>query len=237
MPATPSPRHRARPAIIAHRGVPRLLPENTLGGFARALDDGADGLELDVHLTADGQVVVHHDESLWVPGSAGSGLRLAGESLATVRAATGAELPTLEEVLELVGRRATVYVELKGRHVEGAAVDVIRASHARCAIHAFDHRAVRRSASLAPEIPRGVLLVSRVVDPAAVLRAAAAGTLWQEWTLLDAELVSEVHAAGGEVVAWTVNEISTARQLAAMDVDAICTDWPGPLHAALHGSD
>lgn len=233
---TPLARH-TRPAIIAHRGVPRLLPENTLAGFARALADGADGIELDVHVTADHQVVVHHDESLSWPDDAGGPMILADESLAALRAATGAELPTLTDVLELVGHRATVHVELKGAGVEGAVVDVIRASHARCAIHAFDHRAIRRAAALAPELPRGVLLVGRVVDPLAVLRSAGASTLWQEWTLLDADLVAEVHAGGGAVVAWTVNDMAAARRLAAMDVDAICTDWPGPLRAALHGSD
>lgn len=226
-----------RPLIIAHRGVPRLLPENTLAGFARALDDGADGIELDVHLTADGEVVVHHDPSVSVPGAASSRLSLADEPLAALRATTGAELPTLAEVLRLVGRRATVYVELKGRGVEGAAVEVIRVSDARCAVHSFDHLAVRRCATLAPELPRGALLASRVVEPLAVLGAASASTLWQDWTLLDAALVSEVHAGGGEVVAWTVNEIPLARELVAMGVDAICTDWPGPMRDALRRGD
>lgn len=235
---TPLPRP-GRPLIVAHRGVPHLLPENTLAGFARALEDGADGIELDVHLSADGQVVVHHDPVVRLPagidGGDGTVLRLADEPLARLRAATGAELPTLTEVLRLVGREVAVYVELKGRGVEGAAVDVIRASGARCAVHSFDHLAVRRCTALAPELPRGVLLVGRVVEPLAVLGAASARTLWQDWSLLDADLVKEVHAGGGEVIAWTVNETSVARELAAMGVDAICTDWPGPLRAALAG--
>ncbi|MHB1222450.1 MAG: glycerophosphodiester phosphodiesterase [Gemmatimonadaceae bacterium] len=235
-PDTTFPRS-GRPRIIAHRGVPPLLPENTLAGFARALDDGADGVELDVHLTADGQMVVHHDPAVAPAGADGACLKIADEPLAALRAASGSELPTLAEVLRLVGRRATAYVELKGRAVEEVAVEVIRASGARCAVHSFDHPAVRRCASLAPELPRGVLLVARVVEPLAVLGAASAATLWQDWTMLDVDLVHEVHAGGGEVVAWTVNDIPVARELGAMGVDAICTDWPGLLRAALAPGD
>ncbi len=116
-------------------------------------------------------------------------------------------------------------------------MEAIRGSHSSCAIHAFDHRAIRRAASLAPEIPRGVLMVARPVDPVAVLGAAGATTLWQEWSMIDEELVREVHAAGGTVVAWTVNDVNAAGDLARIDVVAICTVWPGRLRAALHGRD
>ncbi len=237
MPPESDPLHRGQPAIIAHRGVPEQFPENTLAGFARAIQEGADGIELDVHLSADGQVVVHHDDALRRPGATSSAIKIAEHSLADLRLASEKELPTLAQVLELVGHKARVWVELKGQRIEREVVAVVRAGHSACAIHAFDHRAIRRARELAPEIPYGVLLVSRPVDPVAVLRAAGATTLWQEWTLMDEGLVRDIHATGGEVIAWTVNDLEVAGALNVMGVDAICTDRPARMHAALRGID
>ncbi len=238
-PMTPtSPRLRAsQPAVIAHRGVPERRPENTLASFALALEEGADGIELDVHLSADGQVVVHHDDAIRVPGTDVRKLRIAEHSMSSLRSICEVELPALAEVLELVGQKARVWVEIKGQRVEREVVAVIRSGHSACAIHAFDHRAIRRASELAPEIPYGLLMVARTVDPVSLLRAAGATALWQEWSMIDEELVSEIHAAGGEVVAWTVNDVETAAALASIDVDAICTDRPGRLRASLYGSD
>ena len=242
MPDRPSP--ASTPEIIAHRGASRQRRENTLAAFDRALELGADAIELDVHATADELVVVHHDPALGADAGA-----LAGRTIASLRAAevqggdVAAEtrIPSLAEVLSLVDGRATVYVEIKGAGIEAQVVETIARSPrrgARCAVHSFDHRAARRARELsgrAPggEVPTGILLVSRPVDPAAVMRAAGARDLWQHWELLDADLVSEVHAGGGRVVAWTVNEPAVARRFASMGVDGICTDVPDLMREAL----
>ena len=194
------------PDIIAHRGVPAARPENTLASFAEALSQGADGIELDVHATADGVVVVHHDACLPGPDGPGSGPALAGTTLARLRAAAVHELPTLDDVLSLVGTAARVHVELKGHHVTGQALAVLARHPAESAVHAFDHRRIAHAATVAPERSRGLLLCSRVVHPVAVLRSASAHTIWQEWPQVDEQLIQEVHAAGGSVIAWTVNE-------------------------------
>src|SRR6185437_6485961 len=96
----------ARMEIIAHRGTPRELPENSLPGFARAIEAGAHGIELDVHLTADGVVVVHHDPVLRSTAADGSGGRISDCTLAELRRhplAPGVPIPTLAEALDLVG--------------------------------------------------------------------------------------------------------------------------------------
>jgi glycerophosphoryl diester phosphodiesterase len=85
----------------------------------------------------------------------------------------------------------------------------------------------------ADALPAGILLVSRPVDPVAVLRAAGARDLWQDWELLDAELVRSVHDARGRVIAWTVNDPAVAAELAHFGVDGICTDVPDVMVAAL----
>jgi glycerophosphoryl diester phosphodiesterase len=219
----------ARPARIGHRGAPREYPENTLPSFARALELGADGIELDVHATRDGTVVVHHDP---IPRTAGGHAALGGRAIADltydqIRAlsvAPGVRIPTLAEVLSLVGGAAVVYVELKGAGIERQVIDVIRASTARCAVHSFDHAAVARARTIAPELRRGVLFSRRPRDPAAAMEAAGALDAWPEWPLVDEDFIASVRRVGGAVIAWTVNDAAAARHLTSMGVDGICTD-------------
>src|SRR5437763_1586340 len=97
---------------IGHRGAPREFPENSLPSFERAVDLGADGVELDVHLTADGIPVVHHDPEVRSPGSPRANRPLAEmtwSEVARVELAPGTFIPSLQQVLASVGQRATVY--------------------------------------------------------------------------------------------------------------------------------
>lgn len=219
--------------VIAHRGVPGERPENTLASFALALEQGADGMELDVHLTADDRIVVHHDPRLVGEGGRETGPAIRDTPLRALREASAVELPELSDVVELVGGRARLYVELKGDGVALPVARLLGGMTGEFAVHAFDHRAILQLASAAPELQRGVLMAARAIDPVGVVRAAGATTLWQEGSLLDGELVSELHGAGCAVIAWTVNDPSRARALVAAGVDGICTDRPGALRRAL----
>ena len=100
-------------------------------------------------------------------------------------------------------------------------------------MHAFDHRAARRAAELAPDVPRGILVANRLVDTTHALAAAHAGTLWPHREYVDADLVREVHATGGTLVVWTVNDPADVRRLASMQVDCVCTDDVAGARAAL----
>jgi glycerophosphoryl diester phosphodiesterase len=242
--STRHPTRLGRPEIIAHRGAPRELPENSLQGFARALELGADGIELDVQLTADRVPVVHHDAVLGrvaaTPGQPPLLIRkMTAAALRGHVLAPGVAIPTLAEVLALVGDRAVVYVEIKAPHAERESIRCIVASRARCAVHSFDHRVSLRTTHIVSDIsdiapgvtanaraavPTGILVSSYLIDPVAALRAAGARDYWQQSDLIDADLVSRVHDAGGRVIAWTVNDPAEARRLQDMRVDAICTD-------------
>jgi glycerophosphoryl diester phosphodiesterase len=215
---------------IAHRGAKRELPENTIAAFKRAFERRADAVELDVHATRDGVVVVHHDPTLGSTFGALSGRpireldwpRMAG---ASVSAST--RIPTLAEVLGIAPPGATVYVEIKGSQIEAEVAEVIGTSHTRCAVHSFDHGAVRRMRELAPQIPRGILLDRRVADLPAVMAEAGARDVWPEWTLIDGPMVERIHGAGGRVIAWTVNDRTAAAKLMTLGwtgVDGLCTD-------------
>jgi glycerophosphoryl diester phosphodiesterase len=221
-----------RPEIIAHRGLPREHPENSLPGFAAALALGVDGIELDVHISAEGVPVVHHDPHLGrpsVPGAPLAGHAIAALTLPELRThelAPGVGVPTLDEVLELVDARATVYVEVKAPAAEGVVATRLSGREGWTSVHAFDHRVPQRARRRLPTLPVGVLSISYLIDNVAALRAVDARDLWQHWAMIDGELVSAVHHAGGRVIAWTANEPTAIEALVALGVDAICTDVP-----------
>lgn len=236
-----------RPRLIAHRGASLLAPENTLPAFAHALRLGAAGIELDVHRTADDAIVVHHDPiprvSICPPALAGRPFRdLTRQDLRSLRVDGDTPIPTLDEVLELVGDRLTVYCELKGEGVVELAAPALARHRGPSAIHAFDHRAVQRAAELAPTVPRGILVGSRLVDTAHALRAAGATTLWPQVDFVDPDLVDEVHELGGEVIPWTVRSSDRAVELIQFGVDALCVDdlalpMPTPIESTLSRID
>jgi glycerophosphoryl diester phosphodiesterase len=174
-------------------------------------------------------VVVHHDP---VPRATTTERALARrqiaqltyKQLATFSVAPGIPIPTLADVLTLVGDSAIVYVELKGAAIERQAIDVIQRSSARCAVHSFDHAAIARARAIAPGLRRGLLFSRREANPAAALEGAGALDAWPEWPLVDQSFVDSVREIGGSIIAWTVNDVGVARHLASMGVDGLCTD-------------
>jgi len=212
---------------IGHRGAKTELPENTIGAFKRAFDRGADAIELDVHATTDGVVVVHHDPTL------GGGFRkLAGRAIAELDWRTLAlasetaalRIPMLSDVFGIVPGGGTVYVEIKGSDIEALVAQVIANARTHCAVHSFDHACIERMRELAPAIPRGILIDNSDTDVLAAMSRTGSRDVWPEWKLINTDLVDRVHGAGGRVIAWTVNDITTAATLVKLGVDGICTD-------------
>ena len=217
------------PEVIGHRGSPRDARENTLPSFARAFDQGADGIELDVHATSDRVVVVHHDAMTNArPNDTGPVVRLADATVRELQSVSiaGERIPTLAEVLAAAPQSSIVYVEVKASGIEEEVVAAIRASGRRCAVHSFDHRVAYRVGQLAPNVPTGILQTSYPIDPIRPMRDAGARDLWQHWELIDAALVTRVHEDRRRVVAWTVNDLAVAERLIDWKVDGICTDTP-----------
>lgn len=231
-----SQRRLFMPEIIAHRGASRECHENTLTAFARALEQGADGIELDVHGTIDGVVVVHHDPDLALrPGGPLQAIAtLTQGAVASAVLPGGERVPTLDAVCEQVGDRATVYVEVKGTAIEPRVAAVLdRHPRVRTAVHAFDHRIPVGLRALRPSTPIGLLSASYPVDVSRWIGGIRPEAFWQQAALIDEALVDAVHALGVRLIAWTENDAPHARQLAAWGVDALCTDTPGALRRAL----
>ncbi len=210
---------------IAHRGAKRDFVENTLPAFRRAFELGADGIELDVHATQDGEVVVHHDAVVRSSGLRSRAIvELEWDELRRVELAPEVGIPRLHDVLAVVPPGRVVYVEIKADRIEALVAKVLAAHSVDCAVHSFDHEAIARMRMIAPNIPRGILFDRRPRDVAAAVRATGARDVWPAHSLIDAALVSAVHAAGARVIAWTVNTEAEARRLAEVRVDGLCGD-------------
>ena len=214
----------ARFERVAHRGAPKERIENTLPGFMLALEHGAEAIELDVHVTSDGEVVVHHDYVAAGHVIASSTWR----DLSVLDLGSGSTMPRLADVLDAIGDRAVTYIELKGVHIEHAVIATARQHGHRFALHSFDPDAIKRVETEAPDIARGILLDRGTPHPADELRRLVdrlrPRDVWPHWSLVDPSLMEAAREAGVRVIVWTVNSVDMARALASIAVDGLCTD-------------
>lgn len=217
--------------VIGHRGASAHYPENTLASFRGAMQAGAPMVELDAQLSRDGAVVVIHDETVDRTTN-GRGL-VANLSLAELRrldAGGGERIPLLAEVLELP---VAVNVEIK----DSAAVEAVAqlvAGRENVVVSSFDLDALDRVRQLAPRLPLAYL--SRQDDWRVVLeRAQSAGAyaLNPPRQAVTGLLVEEAHRAGLHVMSYTVNDPGEGRRLQSLGVDALFTDDPAAMLAAI----
>jgi glycerophosphoryl diester phosphodiesterase len=240
-------RRAERPYVLGHRGARRRAPENTLRAFDLAMDEGADGIELDVRLDRDGDVVVIHDPTLARVTGGRDPRRVedVGRSeLVAVDLGEGQHVPRLEEVLHWARRRsARVNVELK-RDVSRRATLVYRVaglvwSQPDAAdwliLSSFDPRLVAFVSRLVPFVPAGWLVEEKGGIPGRSLweRLVGASALHPQASLVTETGILPWRTAHLPVNVWTVNEPDEARRLDALGVDALISDCPGEILAAL----
>lgn len=241
----------SRPQIFAHRGAKAVAPENTLPAFERALAMGVDGIELDVHCSKDGQLVVIHDESLErTTSGTGKVGDYSAAQLAKIDAGsyfnaafTGVGVPTLDEVFDLVGNRCRVNVELKSDDPNGGdqaepliAMIKARNLYDQVIVSSFNPPSLIKMRALAPTVPLGLLYYlpmptflrdawfSPIINPEA---------LHPYHRLIDADLMAWANARSCPVNTWTVNDVAEAQRLAALGVNVIMSDVPDQIMAAL----
>jgi glycerophosphoryl diester phosphodiesterase len=235
-------RDRGRIWVVGHRGAMGYCPENTLVSFARAAELGADWIELDVHLTRDGQLAVIHDElvdrTTDGQGLVGSFTMAELQALDAGRwfgpAFAGARVPSLADVLSWARACGAVLdIEIKNApifypNIEEHVVKTLdqHAMSEQVIVSSFDHPAVARVKALDARIVTGVLFAARPVDPCALARAAHADVLLPHWAYVTPADVVEAHAAGLFVGAWATSDPKVVRSLAAANVDAVASNHP-----------
>lgn len=226
--------------IWAHRGDRANAAENSIRAFALAVEHGADGIELDVHLSADGQLVVHHDEHvLLADGSRAAIAQLSDPQLRGLR--VGDErlgrqpVPTLPEVFELLApTRLQLNVEIKygattRPGIEEAVLEAGRVSGLaeRIVYSSFNHFALLRLRELDQDLEIAPLYADGLVEPWRYLRQLDVEAVHPAvWNLRVPGVLAGLQEHGFTVRTWTVNEPADWRWLVAAGIEAIITDHP-----------
>jgi glycerophosphoryl diester phosphodiesterase len=214
--------------IYAHRGISAMHPENTLRAFRRALAIGVDGIELDVHPTADGIPVVIHDRDVGRTTNGGGYVdQTPLVQLKTFDAGDGERVPTLAEVLALVGDAAHLDIEIKGSDVERAVLDVL-AQHptVRWAISSFSWDTLRTVRRLDPVAELWPLAERAGDDLTAIADELAAPAVSLFTGAYTAQNALTLRSAGLRVMVWTVNDPQEAQGVKDLGAFALCSDDP-----------
>jgi glycerophosphoryl diester phosphodiesterase len=248
------------PLVIGHRGLPVLVPENTLSSFALALELGADGVEVDVVALADGVLVAGHSLDLAELCHGAATGEVGARTLEELRH-LDPRLATLDDVLELARTRLgdrLLLLDLKSEGQEPTLVEKVRAYRleAQTIFCSPERRQLVRLRELATDIARAVsypadrrrLSERRVIAPfvplalrvfkvllrlgvAAWVGETRAAAMSLHQGVIDPALVRRCHDRGVAVIAWTVNDADVRRRLIEAGIDAIITDDPRPLPA------
>ena len=213
--------------VIAHRGASGTEVENSLAAFRAAGPQGADAVELDVHATADGALMVHHDATM---DGRQHISRLSERSVREHRLSNGEPIPTLAQALDAIGPLLRVFVEVKtlDPRWDDRLLETFDAgpNPSGYAVHSFASHIIRRLGDKRPALPRGILSEAYPRHPRTALQSVGASMLWQERSVVDEVLVRAVHSAGAGVIIWTVDDPAEMARLLAWGVDGICTNFP-----------
>jgi glycerophosphoryl diester phosphodiesterase len=230
-----------RPLLGGHRGNPAEHPENTMRSFRSAIAIGCDLIECDVHLSADGRLVVIHDHTLDRTTN-GSGLvhDLTAAELRKLDAGDGEKIPLLQEVIELAIGKVGLVIELKNLPplypgLEEKLINMLRQLGAihECAVVSFNHAAIHDLRKVEPALQLGILEGARPLHPAAMLRETGADVYSPHWGAADPEVVKDVHAAGGAVAVWPVDDEAAIAWCKYTKPDSVFSNRPKEVGAAL----
>jgi glycerophosphoryl diester phosphodiesterase len=223
--------NRAPFLCIGHRGARGHEPENTLRSVRRAIELGADGIEIDVRFV-DGELIVIHDDTLERTTN-GHG-RVGKKSFAYLRsldAGGGEKIPTLREVFDLVDRRALINVELKGRDTAGPVQALIDEyvsargwSHGDFLVSSFLHRELARITDTRIRI--GLLFPRVPLRFAKLAKKLGACSIHTPVRSTRRPFVARAHRHGLKVFVYTANSPRSIRRLRAIGVDGVFTDFP-----------
>ena len=231
---------------IAHRGGPQFaqstLPENSLAAIARALELGVYAVEIDI-FQVEGELFVTHDRRL---GRVASGEGIITEQsleyLREQRLENGEPIPTLQQVLELVGDRALLNIEIKGansvpalRRVLEEYVSSHQGNYGQYLISSFDHQQLFHCMQQLPQIKRGVLIEGIPLDYAACCEPLNAYSFNTHLSFLTPELIQDAKKRGLKNWVYTVNHEDDWKTMRLLGIDAVFTDKPDRLLAFNRG--
>jgi glycerophosphoryl diester phosphodiesterase len=235
---------KRKPLVIGHRGAAGEAPENTLASFQLALLQGAEGIELDVHVSRDGDIIVCHDPSI-DRTTDGSGFiyEMTTAEIKSFDAGSwfsksfqGQQVPLLGEVFDLVPQHILINVEIKysyGGQMEMRLLDFLRQRGRlqNVVISSFDHKCIHRVKLLEPKAKAGLLYASNLIDHGgyAQLFGVDIHSIHPHYQSIDKADVDGAIAAELAVYPYTVNHIEDMNQMIQYGVNGIITDFPARL--------
>lgn len=221
--------------IVGHRGACGYQPENTLISFQHALDLGVKRIELDVYICKTGQLVVHHDDTVdRVTSGHGNVIDMTFAQLRSLRVGGQAQIPTLSEVIDLVDKKISINIELKGPGTAKPVAKLLKKylkkgwHNSDFLISSFDHAQLLQFKKLLPKIQIGILFKRKNMPKNIVASAQAyhANFIGLDLKAVTSELINAAHQADLPVFVWTVNDKQTADKMRAMSVDGIFSNYP-----------
>jgi glycerophosphoryl diester phosphodiesterase len=217
---------------IAHRGYTRDFPDNTFESFRAALDLGVDGIEFDIQETMDGELIVYHDDEI-------NGIPIASqdlESLKVVRTNGKYTIPSLQEVLKLLGGNLILLIELKQVRSLERFLAILRAHTEtdRVVLISFNGQLIARLAALAPDIIRGVITGAPVSRPEEISRESFSRAIGVRYDYLTAELISRAREGDIMIFVWGCSDAASVRQALQFDIDGIISDFPDLVKSLLN---
>jgi glycerophosphoryl diester phosphodiesterase len=220
-----------KPKVIGHRGCMGEAPENTLGGIRTALDRGVDGVEIDVHLTADKQLVLMHDFYVDRTTNGTGWVRdLTYDQIRKFDAGKGERVPHLEEVFDIIGDKA-LFIEVKCQQAEEKLLALVeRAPHFnQVTFKSFDHRVVKKLKELNRGVRTACIIEGVPVHPQKLAEDALADIVSVSAYMTDKYLVDECHKYGLQAFVWCAETPEDFQKLAEMGFDFICTSFPNKI--------
>ncbi len=219
--------------IIAHRGASGTQPENTLASFEKAINLGAEMVELDVYLCKTGELVVIHDYTLKrTTNGHGFVSRKTLSQLQNLDAGYGEKIPTLFEVFKLVGGKAKINIELKGNGVFAEAARLIKSriqekkqKAGDIVISSFHHNQLKGFHALMPDVPVGILYDGHPTGYSKLATELNALSINLSIKHVNEKLVKEIHQNGLQVWVYTVNRMEEFENMKSLGVDAVFTNF------------
>ena len=215
--------------IMGHRGAAALEPENTLLSIARAMEIGVDAVEIDVRLSKDKEIVVIHDSTVdRTTNGTGPVSSYALKEIKNLDAGKGEKIPTLDEVVDFIGNKVKLVIELKEEGTERKVVELIKRKKNlddNVYVISFWHRLVKMVKEMDSRIKTGVLLVGCPVD-ACIATQASSDALVMKYTFVNRKFVEIAHKEGLKVLIWNIDDRDLLKPYADMCVDGIGSNDP-----------
>ncbi len=224
------------PLVFAHRGANSFAPENSLAAFRKAIELGCDGIELDVRYTADGNVVVFHDRHTFrMTGVRGNIHRMSARQIGQLRLLQNSfppeKIPTLAEVLDMVGRNIRVIIDVKkesltGNGLEEKIVTIISdmGMDENVIISSFNPFVIKKMSVLNPRLHLGFIFRNR--SSMMMLNGEPVRSLHARFRILSQRYLRNLRQRAAQVFAWTVDDEPVMFDLIEKGVDGIITNRP-----------